>query len=82
VAICSGVVEDVVHVSEADLVRGVQFLYERAKLACEPAGAAGVAALLAGLVDVSASAGVGVIVSGGNAALASTAELLAAPVAG
>ena len=47
---------------------GFRFLYERAKLAAEPAGAAGVAALLAGKVPDVEGATVAVVVSGGNVA--------------
>ena len=50
-------------VSEEEIREGFRFLYERAKLACEPAAAVGVAAVLAGKVrDVP----IGVVVSGGN----------------
>ncbi len=38
-------------VSEGEIEDGFRFLYERAKLACEPAGAAAVAAVLAGKVE-------------------------------
>ena len=61
--ICRGKV-DTVLVTENEIAEGMRFLYERAKLACEPAGAAAAAAVLAGKVD--AGAGVAVIVSGGN----------------
>ena len=54
--------------SETEIEAGIRFLYERAKLAAEPAGAAGVAALLAGKVDVCDVAEVAVVVSGGNVA--------------
>ena len=37
-------------VSEEEIEEAFRFLYERAKLACEPAGAVGVAALLAGKI--------------------------------
>ena len=37
-------------VTEDELGEGIRFLYGRAKLACEPAGAAAVAALLAGRI--------------------------------
>ena len=61
--ICRGRVETVL-VTEAEIAAGMRFLYERAKLACEPAGAAAAGAVLAGKVD--AGPGVAVIVSGGN----------------
>jgi threonine dehydratase len=44
----------------------MRFLYGRAKLACEPAAAAGVAALLAGKVTVEPGDTVVAVVSGGN----------------
>ena len=37
-------------VSEAEIEEAFRFLYARAKLACEPAGAAATAALLAGKI--------------------------------
>lgn len=67
-------VEKVVLVTEAEIEDGFRFLYERAKLACEPAGAAAVAAVLAGKID---PAGVVCIVSGGNVALDTAAAILA-----
>jgi threonine dehydratase len=53
-------------VSEEEIRAGFRFLYERAKLAAEPGGAAGVAALLAGKVRGVEGASVAVVVSGGN----------------
>jgi threonine dehydratase len=50
-------------VTEEEIREGFRFLYERAKLACEPAAAVGVAAVLAGKVGDGA---IGVVVSGGN----------------
>jgi threonine dehydratase len=44
----------------------MRFAYERAKLACEPAGAAAVAALLAGKVALEAGETAVAVVSGGN----------------
>ena len=46
----------------------MRFLYGRAKLACEPAAAVGVAALLAGKVAVDPTETVALVVSGGNVA--------------
>jgi threonine dehydratase len=53
-------------VSEDEIEEGFRFLYERAKLAAEPAGAVGVAALLAGRVPGVEGSTVAVVVSGGN----------------
>jgi threonine dehydratase len=55
-------------VTEEEIEEGFRFLYQRAKLAAEPAGAAGVAALLAGKVADVEGATVAVVVSGGNVA--------------
>ena len=67
-------VEKVVLVTEEEIEAGFRFLYERAKLACEPAGAAAVAAVLAGKID---GGRVVCIVSGGNVAAATAAAILA-----
>jgi threonine dehydratase len=61
--VCKGRVENVL-VTEDEIAEGMRFLYERAKLACEPAGAAAAGAVLAGKVE--AGRGMLVIVSGGN----------------
>ncbi|HLY85048.1 MAG TPA: pyridoxal-phosphate dependent enzyme [Gaiellaceae bacterium] len=63
IEICRGKVETVL-VTEEEIAEGMRFLYARAKLACEPAGAAAAGAVLAGKVD--GGPGVAVIVSGGN----------------
>ncbi len=69
-------VEEVVLVSEDEIAEGFRFLYERAKLACEPAGAAAVAAVLSGTVRGGRTV---CIVSGGNVAARTAAGILAAP---
>jgi threonine dehydratase len=61
-------------VTEAEIEEAFRFLYERAKLACEPAAAVGVAALLAGKIEADA---VAVVVSGGNVALETASAILA-----
>jgi threonine dehydratase len=53
------------------------FLFDRMKVVTEPSGAVGVAALIAGRIDVGGGR-VGVVVSGGNVGVARFAELLAA----
>ncbi len=60
-------------VSEAEIAAGFRFLYQRAKLACEPAGAAAVAALLAGKVE---AANPVAVVSGGNVAAQTASDIL------
>ncbi len=68
-------VDDMVTVSDAEIVEALRFLWERMKLVVEPTGALGLAAALAGRVDVTGQQ-VGVIVSGGNADLAALGALL------
>ncbi len=66
VRICKEHGVESVLVSEDEIADGMRFLYGRAKLACEPAAAVGVAALLAGKVAVEPHETVVVVVSGGN----------------
>jgi threonine dehydratase len=66
IRICQARGVESVLISEEELTDGMRFLYRRAKLACEPAAAAGVAALLAGKVAVKPDDTVVVVVSGGN----------------
>ena len=65
-AVARTLVDQSVTVTEEELRAGFRFLYERAKLAAEPAGAATTAALLAGKVDVAGARSVALVVSGGN----------------
>jgi threonine dehydratase len=67
-------VDDMVTVSDDDLVHAMRFAWERMKLVVEPTGVLGLAAALRGKVAV-AGKRVGVILSGGNVDLASTLEL-------
>ena len=69
----------VVLVEEDEIAAGMRFLYERAKLACEPAGAAAVAAILAAKVPLRAGETVVVVVSGGNVSGEIAAAILAGP---
>jgi threonine dehydratase len=69
-------VDDVVTVSDAQIVAAMRLLFERAKLVAEPSGACALAAVLAGGLDV-AGQRVGVIVSGGNIGAAAFAGLMA-----
>jgi threo-3-hydroxy-L-aspartate ammonia-lyase len=58
-------VDDMVTVSDDDLVRAMRLLWERMKVVVEPTGALGLAALLSGKV-AAAGKKVGVVLSGGN----------------
>jgi threonine dehydratase len=75
VAICRELGVESVLVSEDEIADGMRFLYTRAKLACEPAAAVGVAALRAGKVAVGGEP-VAVVVSGGNVAPQTAAAIL------
>lgn len=68
-------VDDMVTVSDRELVSAVRELLLRLKIVAEPTGVLGVAALLAGRVKVAGR--VGVIVSGGNVDPARLSEWLA-----
>ena len=63
--------------TEDEIEDGMRFLYERAKLACEPAGAAGVAAVLARKVPLNGAKTIAVVVSGGNVATQTASAILA-----
>jgi threonine dehydratase len=63
-------VDEIVTVTEDEIVEGMRLLLTRAKLYVEGSGAAAVAALLAGKVRFAAGARVTAIVSGGNIDLA------------
>ena len=75
--ICAARGVESVLVTDDEIEAGMRFLYERAKLACEPAGAAGVAALLAGKVPLNGTKTVAVVVSGGNVATKTASAILA-----
>jgi threonine dehydratase len=70
-------VDQLLLVSEAEIEEAMRFLYTRAKLACEPAGAAATAALLAGKVELEPQERVVAVVSGGNVATDTAVAILA-----
>ncbi|HEX3806571.1 MAG TPA: pyridoxal-phosphate dependent enzyme [Gaiellaceae bacterium] len=63
-------------VTEEEIEHAFRFLYERAKLACEPAGAAATAAWLSGRIQAENPV---LLVSGGNVAGRTAAAILARP---
>ena len=71
--ICRGVVDSVL-VTDDEIADAMRFLFTRAKLACEPAGAAAVAAIRAGKVDLAGPTVA--VVSGGNAVPQEAAAIL------
>jgi threonine dehydratase len=62
-AVCQAAGVTVVRVPDEAIAEGMRRVYADAKLACEPAGAAGIAAVLGGLVEGERPV---VVVSGGN----------------
>src|SRR5205823_99354 len=75
-AVCRECVDEVVLVSEEEIETAFRFLYSRAKLACEPAGAASTAALLAGKIALEPGETVVAVVSGGNTAPETASDIL------
>jgi threonine dehydratase len=63
--VIQALVDEVVTVSDAEIVVAMRFCFERLKLVVEPSGACALAALLAGRVEVDRRR-VGVVLSGGN----------------
>jgi threo-3-hydroxy-L-aspartate ammonia-lyase len=75
-AINQRLVDDIVLVTDDEIVDALRFAVDRLKLVLEPSGASGLAALLAGRLDPT-PARIGVILSGGNVGAARLASLLA-----
>lgn len=67
--------DDVVTVTDDEIVDAMAFLFDRMKLVAEPSGAVGIAALLSGRIEA-AGKSVGVVISGGNVGVARFAALL------
>jgi threonine dehydratase len=77
VRVCLDLGVENVLVSEEELKEGFRFMYGRMKLACEVAGAATAAALLAGKVPLETGQTVAAVVSGGNVGAQTAAAILA-----
>ncbi len=71
--VASRLVDEIVTVSDEQIVDAMRFAFERLKLVIEPSGAVGIAAVREGLVS---GGRIGVIVSGGNVDAARFASLL------
>jgi threonine dehydratase len=69
----------IVLVEEGEIEEGMRFCYERAKLACEPAGAVAVAAIKARKIPLNEGETVVAVVSGGNVSGDIAAAILARP---
>jgi threonine dehydratase len=72
--VASRLVDEIVTVTDAQIVAAMRFAFERMKLVVEPSGAVGIAAVLSGLVEAPS---IGIVVSGGNVSADRFAELLA-----
>jgi threonine dehydratase len=75
--VISALVDDVVTVSDAEIVDAMRLLFERVKVVAEPSGASALAGLLAGRVALRGGT-VGVVISGGNVDAARFASLTGA----
>jgi threonine dehydratase len=75
--IAKELVETVVLLTEDEIKAGMRFMYTRAKLACEPAAAVPVAALLAGKIPLGDDETAVAVVSGGNVATETAVAILA-----
>src|SRR4051794_21597891 len=67
--------DEIVTVTDAELVEAMRFAFDRLKLVIEPSGAAAIAALLGGKIELSGR--VGAVISGGNVGVARFNELTA-----
>ena len=75
-AVIKRLVDDIVTVSDAQLVETMKFFAERMKMVVEPTGCLGAAAALHGVLPL-AGKKVGILVSGGNVDLSRFAKLVA-----
>ncbi len=71
-------VDDIVLLDDPTILAGLRFALERLKQVVEPAGAAALAAVLAGRVEIRDGERVGVLLSGGNVEVSRIGELVAA----
>jgi len=71
-------VDDIVLLDDPTILAGVRFALERLKQVVEPAGAAALAAVLAGRVEIRDGQRVAVLLSGGNVDVGRLGELVAA----
>jgi threonine dehydratase len=74
--VIQALVDDIVTVSDAQLVEAMRFAASRMKMVVEPTGALAMAAAMKGSLDVRGKR-VGVIISGGNVDIAQLAKYLA-----
>ncbi len=75
-ALCRASLEEIVRIHDAEMVAAMRFLFQHARLAVEPAGAAATAALLGPLRNRLAGRRVGLIVCGSNISAEAYAYLI------
>jgi threonine dehydratase len=71
--VASRLVDEIVTVTDEQIVAAMRFAFERLKLVIEPSGAVGLAAVREGIVD---GPSIGIVISGGNVSAERFAELL------
>ena len=71
-------VDDIVLLDDPTILAGLRFMLERGKQLLEPAGAAALAAVLAGRIPIRDGERVAVILSGGNVEMSRLGEFLGA----
>ena len=71
-AVAQRLVDEIVTVTDDEIVDAMRFVFERLKLVIEPSGAVGIAALRTGKIDAPS---VGIVISGGNVDAQRFAEL-------
>ncbi len=71
-------VDEIVLLDDPTILAGLRFALERLKQVVEPAGAAALAAVLAGRIEIRDGERVGVLLSGGNVEVSRIGELVAA----
>jgi threonine dehydratase len=77
-AMCEHYLDGIILVSDATILAGLRFALGRMKQVLEPAGAAALAAVLAGLIPIHEGETVAVIASGGNVDVGRLGDFLAA----
>jgi threonine dehydratase len=75
-ALCRASIDEVIRVHDSEMVEAMRFLFQHARLAVEPAGAAATAALLGPLRERLAGRRVGLIVCGSNISAEAYAHLI------
>jgi threonine dehydratase len=77
-AMCRHYLDDIVLLDDPTILAGMRFALERLKQVLEPAGAAALAAVLAGRIPIRDGEQVGVVMSGGNVEVGRLGALLEA----